>query len=287
MLFLRFAVFFVAYMLVQLLWAKSASAWGPGVHTVTALSVLDDVRLLLPSVARTLTTFPLQYLYGCLSADFFIGKTAKTRTRHLHNWEGGFTLLRGASEEWEAAYAYGFLSHLAADVIAHNLFIPNLIRAFPVRSRMGHLYWEMKADYLVGPEYIRTAREVLAMDHQGCDGLLKVAAGQAKNGLKAKKHVFTQSVKLSDYVYATHPMLFRSKRVRWQGFHEYLAYMLELSCRVVKEFMKHPETSGCLVYDPMGRRNLLKAKRQRLSMGVFNRRRPIKAFTLDPDLLGL
>jgi hypothetical protein len=283
---LKIVISFGAYLMVQLLWAKSALAWGPGVHTVTALSVLDDVQMLLPSVARTLTAFPLQFLYGCLSADFFIGKTKKTHTRHLHNWEGGFTLLRGAQEEREVAYAYGFLSHLAADVIAHNLFIPKLIRSFPVRSRMGHLYWEMKADYCVGPEYIRTAREVLAMDHQGCDGLLELAAGRAKNGLKAKKHVFTQSVKLSDYVCATHPMLFRSKWVDWKRFHEYFAFTLELSCRVVREFLKHPETSGCLVYDPMGRINLLKAKRRRVLMGTFNRRRPTKAFVVEPPRIG-
>ena len=95
MLFLKFVVSLGAYLIVQLMWVKSALAWGPGVHTVTALSVLDDVQLLLPFVARTLTSFPLQYLYGCLSADFFIGKTKKAKTRHLHNWEGGFTLLRG------------------------------------------------------------------------------------------------------------------------------------------------------------------------------------------------
>jgi hypothetical protein len=152
---------------------------------------------------------------------------------------------------------------------------------------MGHLYWEIKADYLVGPEYIKTARDVLAMDHEACDGLLELVAGKAKNGLKAKKHVFTQSVKLSDYFYATHPMLFRSKVLRWQRFNEYLAFMLELSCRVVKEFLKNPETSGCLVYDPMGRRNLLQAKRQRVFTAAFKRRRPIKKLTIDPEILKL
>ena len=287
MFFLKLIMSFGICFVAQLLWSKSALAWGPGVHTVTALSVLDEIELVLPAIGRIITSFPLQYLYGCLSADFFIGKTKRTDAQHLHNWKGGFTLISRAHGDREAAYAYGFLSHLAADVIAHNFFIPNLIESYPIRSRIGHLYWETKADYFVGPEYIKTAREVLAMEHRGCDGLLKLSVGKGKNGLKAKKRVFTQSVKLSDYVCATHPMLFEGKVIRWQVFHEYLLFMLDLSCQLVKDFLKHPESSVCLLYDPMGKQRLHLAKRKRFSISPLRRRRPIQRFTVDQKLLEL
>ena len=287
MFFMKFMVLLGVSGMVQLICAESALAWGPAVHTVTALSTLDDVGLLLPSIARIITSFPLQYLYGCLSADFFIGKTKKANATHLHNWEGGLTLLGRAGDDREAAYAYGFLSHLSADVVAHNIFIPNLIKSFPMRRQIGHLFWEIKADYLVGPGYIKTARDVLSMDHQGCDAQLTLIAGKGKNGLKAKKHVFMQSVKVSDYFYATHHMLFEGKLERWQVFHDYLTFMLHLSCCIVEDFLKNPGQSTCLSYDPMGRRNLRLAKRQKSFMRPYKIRRPTKQFTIRQELLEL
>lgn len=287
MFFMKLMVLLGVSGMVQLICAESALAWGPAVHTVTALSALHDACLLLPCIARIITSFPLQYLYGCLSADFFIGKTKTANARHLHNWEGGLTLLGRAGDNREAAYAYGFLSHLAADVVAHNIFIPNLIKSFPMRRQMGHLFWEIKADFLVGPGYIKIARDVLSMDHRGYDAYLTLIAGKGKNGLKAKKHVFKQSVKVSDYFYATHHMLFEGKLDRWQVFRDYLTFMLDLSCCVVKDLLKNPGQSNCLSYDPMGRQNLRLAKRSRSFMRPYKIRRPSKRFPIRQELLEL
>ena len=120
----------------------------------------------MPYIARVITAYPAEYLYGCLAADFFIGKSKRKKASHPHNWEGGFMLLAKAREENEASYAYGFLSHLAADVVAHNIFIPNLMVGCSPWRRKGHLYWEMKADYAAGPVYVKIARDILSMDHR-------------------------------------------------------------------------------------------------------------------------
>ena len=280
MFFLKVIVILGISAIAQLICAESVLAWGPAVHTVTAMNALHDGYLLLPSIARIITSFPIQYLYGCLSADFFIGKTKRTKARHLHNWEGGLTLLSMASDDRESAYAYGFLSHLAAEVVAHNIFIPNLIKSFPMRRQIGHLSWEIKADYLVGPGYIRTARDVLSMDHRRFDALLTLIAGKGGNGLKAKKHVFMQSVKVSDYFYATHHMLFEGAFIRWQVFRNYLSFMLGLSCYLVEDLLKNPESSTCLLYDPMGRQDLRLAKKSRSFMRLYKNRRPIKRFNI-------
>ncbi len=204
MTWLNRLTFFAICLLGSLVDAQRVFAWGPGVHTVMAIHVLNDVSLLLPTVARAVSAFPWEYLYGCLAADFFIGKTRRTRSAGAHNWEGGSRLLRGAADDREAAYAYGFLSHLAADVVAHNFFIPNIIRRHASSRGMGHLFWEMKADYLSGPDYTKLARAALSMEHPECDELLQAVTGRARNGLKAKKRLFTQSVKFSDYVYDKH-----------------------------------------------------------------------------------
>jgi hypothetical protein len=288
MFFLKLIITLGISVTLQLLWAQGALAWGPAIHTVTALSALDGVGSILPSIAGIITSFPLEYIYGCLAADFFIGKGKNRRAGHPHNWEGGFKFLNGAGDDREAAFAYGFLSHLASDVVAHNFFVPNQIDSHPAWTRKGHLYWEAKADSLVGPNYIKIARDVLSLDHKGCDELLNLIAGKRRNGIKTKKRIFTQSVKFSDYLYATQCVLFGGKVVRWQEFQEYLALMVDLSCRLVKDFLNNPDSCPCLSYDPMGRQNLrLVRRRKRIFKRSSGVQQPGRRFTLDKELLKL
>jgi hypothetical protein len=127
MLIFKVIFFFCISVIVQLILAEGAWAWGAAVHTVMACRILDEVGQVLPFIARIIQLFPYEYIYGSLAADFFVGKGQKKKDGHSHNWETGFRLLEEASDDREAAYAYGFLSHLAADVVAHNYFVPNLI----------------------------------------------------------------------------------------------------------------------------------------------------------------
>lgn len=286
---LKFFLLVLTGLAVDLLCTDKAFAWGAGVHTVTALNSLAGVAQLLPEIAKPLASYPLQYLYGCLAADFFIGKGKKSKRKrpaHPHNWEGGFKFLSEAGDEEEAAYAYGFLSHLAADVVAHNFFIPNLINSYHAKGRMGHLSWEIKADYLVGPAYTKIALDVLSMDHVVCDELLNQMTGKKINGFRTKKRLYTQSVKFSDYLYASHPVLFSGRVIRRQTFHQYLSFMVNLSCRLVKDLLVHPYSSPCLYHDPLGRQNLQLARGKKFLPRPFNRRRS-HGFKIDQELLDL
>ena len=194
---------------LDFIFSSGAWAWGPAVHTAIASNILDQSASLLPAVADVIRSHPLEYLYGSLSADFFVGKGQKNKSGHSHNWETGFRFLEEAGEGREASYAYGFLSHLAADVVAHNYFVPNLIYRASTWKRMGHLYWEARADYTVGPVYLTLAREVLTMDRLGCDEMLRSAVGKRRNGLRARRRLYTQSVKFTDYLYTSSaPSLF-------------------------------------------------------------------------------
>jgi hypothetical protein len=270
---LKLFMFSLITIVYQIFSPGDALAWGAGVHVVTALSSLNDAALLLPSIARVVSAYPAEYLYGCLTADFFIGKSKKKKASHPHNWEGGFRLLAEAGEENEAAYAYGFLSHLAADVVAHNFFIPNLILDCPPWRRKGHLYWELRADYTVGPVYVKIARDILRMDHRECDYLLKVITGKEKNKVKAKKRLYTQSVRFYDYLYTAHDPLFGRAGNKQHFFNEYLTLMVSLSCNLVKDFLAHPDSARCISHDPMGKENLLLAKRRGILSRALNARR--------------
>ena len=265
-----------------------ALAWGPAVHTAIALNVLDSAKFLLPSIGGIITAFPIEYMYGSLSADFFIGKGRKKRiVENPHTWDGGFRLLAGVRDEREASYALGFLSHLAADVIAHNFFIPNLLNLHHGKGKMGHLFWEIRSDYLIGTGYTKIARGVLCMDHQICDDLLKLVAGKRKKSLKTGKQFFANTVKFSDYLYSKRDLFFEPRVNRWRHFHQYLALMVDLSCSLSKDFLKSPETTPSLDYDPMGRQNLLLAKGKRSFPKSFRKSRNIKHFEVDEELLSL
>jgi hypothetical protein len=268
---------------IQLVLPEDALAWGPGVHTVIALSLIKDVSLILPSIAGIITSCPSEYLYGCLAADFFVGKSKMKKNIHAHNWQGGFKFLEKANDDRELAYAYGLLSHLAADVVAHNFFVPNMINDHRPGRKNSHLYWEIRADYLIGPEYTKIAKDVLNMDHRGCDKLLNRISG--KRSMKAKKLMFIQSVKFSDRAYTTRHMFFPCKTVNHPIFSDYTNFMVGLSSQVLIGFLKHPETSPCLHHDPIGMRNLGRAKRNRSLTNFFNPRQSDNSFTIDEKLL--
>ena len=271
----------------QLIFAGSAFAWGPAIHTVIACRIIEEANQLLPAIASIIQSFSLEYVYGSMAADFFVGKGQKKKKGHSHNWGSGFRLLDEVVDEREAAYAYGFFSHLAADIVAHNYFVPDLIHRVSIWKKIGHLYSEAIADYFVGPFYMRIARDILSMEQLDCDHLLKSALGKNSNGLKARRHIFTQSVKLSDYIYCSPPMFLVSVGSRYGISNEHLNFMINLSYRLVRDFLTNPDSSPCLSYDPIGSRNLRLARRNGIFSKLFNITRPVCRFPVDQELLEL
>jgi len=260
--------------LLDLVLCHQAYAWGPGVHTVIALQSLDVAAGLVSSVGQLILSSPLEYLYGSLAADFFLMKAHMKTTRHAHHWKGGFALLAEAKTDKEKAYAYGFLAHLAADVIAHNIFIPNLLNIFPSKRGRSHIYWEVRADYVVGPVYTRIARQVLSTEQDGCDAILRSVINGRKKGLRTRKKIYTQSVKISDYLYDTIPNLFDRQTLRWEGFREYSIRMVMVSSLFVTEFLNDPYHSVCLGHDPNGKARLRRLRRKGLLSRFLRPKRP-------------
>jgi hypothetical protein len=287
MFLLKIFLFLGISLICQLILTEGAWAWGPAIHTVIGCSILDELQYIFPPVARVIQLFPMEYLYGSLSADFFVGKGQKSKKGHSHNWNTGFRFFEEAGDDRETAYAYGFLSHLAADVVAHNYYVPNLIHSVSAWKRMGHIYVEAKADQFVGPVYTRIARDLLTREELGCDELLRSVVRTSRNGLRTRKHIFTQSVKLSDFLNGSQPVGLMSKGSRYQISPVYLNFMINLAFRLVKDFLTNAESSTCLSYDPIGSRNLRLAARNGIFSKIFNIPRPMHLFNVDQELLTL
>ena len=92
-------------------------------------------------------THRLPYLYGCIAADIVQAKKyTRSLYTHCHCWPVGWQILEAARGEREHAFAYGYLSHLAADVFSHNHFVPvQLVTSFEART-LRHVYWEARFD---------------------------------------------------------------------------------------------------------------------------------------------
>jgi hypothetical protein len=269
-------------MLVEEVWA-----WGPAMHTAIACRILQEGTSILPAIAAIIQSFPMEFVYGSLAADFFVGKGTKPRKDHSHNWQTGFRLLRKAKTDRESAYAYGFFSHLAADVIAHNYFVPNLVHQVSTWRKMGHLYWEAKADHSVGSAYITLAKDILSKDELCCDGLLQAAVGKKRNGLKTRRHIYTQTVKLSDLLSNPMSMTLINLGTRYRIAPSYLLFMTNLSYELVKDVLSHPYSSPCLSFDPIGSRNLQLAGRFAVLSRLLDFHRPHQEFKVAQELLGV
>lgn len=273
--------------LKELISADGAWAWGPAVHTVISCNIIGSCSQILPCIASIIQAFPHEYIYGGISADFFIGKGQKKKKGHSHNWEIGFKFLSEVNNEREASYAYGFLSHLAADVVAHNYFVPDLIHRISKWKRIGHFYSEAVADRFVDPVYLKIAKDVLAMDHVDCDRLLKSTAARNSYGLRAKKHIYTQSVKISDYLYCLPVFSALEIGSSYNVEDEYMAFMIELSFKLVKDLLSYPESSACLSHDPIGSDNLRLACENGFFSKLFSNRESSYQFPIAQEFLEL
>ena len=87
-----------------LLLSGEAHAWGPGIHITKGSYILENLHLILPSIAQILRACPRDFLYGCISADFFIGKGCRRRDDHCHNWSVGLKMLANAKSQPNKAY---------------------------------------------------------------------------------------------------------------------------------------------------------------------------------------
>src|SRR6185369_8284514 len=150
----------------------TAYAWTPGTHIFLGEAVMRSLALVPSAVADLIRAFPYDFLYGSIAADTSIAKKYAAAGRHCHSWAVGLDVLDAAKDEPSRAFALGYLSHLAADAVAHNYFVPMQLAITSSTSSLGHSYWESRFDTHLGSEPSRKARELILIDHSSSDALL-------------------------------------------------------------------------------------------------------------------
>lgn len=102
--------------------STDALAWGLGTHVYFAQFLIWAVPLADPGLWRAARRFPQLAMAGACLPDLMI--VAGDPFRHSHRWETVLHLLEIAERDEELAMAIGYASHLLADVVAHNHFVP-------------------------------------------------------------------------------------------------------------------------------------------------------------------
>ena len=167
---LKYVVAAVAAALLAIaLFPAAAHAWTPGTHIYLGESVLANLHQLPTVVTDLLRAFPYDFLYGNIAADTSIAKKYAPVGRHCHAWHVGQEIHDLAPTDALRAFGLGYLSHLAADTVAHNFYVPRQLVLTSTTTALGHSYWESRFETHLGDAYARTAKQVILKDHTQSD----------------------------------------------------------------------------------------------------------------------
>lgn len=147
--------------------AEDACAWGPATHVGLASTVLDSLSVLPPAIAALLARHRASFIYGNIATDVVFAKRLSRIKQCCHHWSTGLRLLDAAQDERAKAFAYGYLSHLAADTVAHGKYVPRQIVVSGSSINFGHMYWELRADATESDGSWQLLQRVLQLDHSG------------------------------------------------------------------------------------------------------------------------
>ncbi len=178
---------------------EPAAAFGPATHVFLGSRLLETLALLPESIASLLHAYPQSFLYGSVAADISFAKKYVPAGRHCHFWHVGEEILESAENDRLRAVAYGYLSHLAADTIAHNYFVPRQLLLTSSTRALGHGYWEHRLDAQLGERYGAMARAVvLEYDHSEADELFDRVLSGTIFSFETNRRIFRGMIRMQD-----------------------------------------------------------------------------------------
>lgn len=160
--------------------------------------MLANLHQLPAFVADLLRAFPFDFLYGNVAADTSMAKKYAPVGRHCHAWHVGQEIFDLAPTDRLRAFGWGYLSHLAADTVAHNFFVPRQLVLTAGSAALGHSYWESRFEGHLGDAYARTAKEVILQDHTQNDAHLDQIISPTLFSLRTNRRLFRGMVHLTE-----------------------------------------------------------------------------------------
>jgi hypothetical protein len=251
-----------------LLTAEPAWAWGPATHVYIGAGVLESLALLPAAVRTLLAAYPYDFLYGSVAADISLAKKYVPEGRHCHNWHVGEEIFAAAETDRLRAVGLGYLSHLAADTIAHNYFVPRQLLLTSTTKALGHSYWEHRMDVQLGERYTAVARTiVMDYDHSAADALFDRILSSTLFSFRTNRKIFRGMIKFQDN--ERWHSIFGSllQNSRWSLEPNTIDGYVERSFDYVVDYLQRRGESIASGLDPIGDQNLgLSKKIRRLAL---------------------
>lgn len=183
---MSFLVCFFAILLVP----SIADAWGPLTHVYLGNQILDiGVSLIPAGIYGILKKYKNDFLYGNLSADIILGRRFQGAEKNSHNWDIAWGLLGSSRTDRQKAFAYGYLMHLCADTVVHNL----------EKSRLpfSHSLLEIKSDSIIDKKYRGVLKRLDKRMQRKNDILLEKRLESLFFSFKTNKRIFRSFLVLS------------------------------------------------------------------------------------------
>lgn len=243
----------------------AALAWGPATHMWLSVEALRSLDLFPTQVAALLLSHPIDFLYGSLAADISMAKKYAPVGRHCHHWHVAREIEAEAGEDPRLRAAMlGYMTHLAADVVAHNAFVPRMLLLTSSTRALGHSYWEHRMDADVGSTYSSLARWVVTdFDHSPADRLFRRVLSSTLFSFGTNRRIFRGMIRISDN--DNWQAIFDTvvDNSRWSLEREEVERYLRHSFQMVAEFLIRRKESEAVTQDPIGEEALAEAKKIR------------------------
>jgi hypothetical protein len=259
----RFVAMVGAAVALLVLLPDTAWAWTPGTHVFLGDAVLRSLTLLPPAVADLLGAFPHEYLYGSIAADTSIAKKYAPAGRHCHSWNVGFEIHDAARDEPLRAFGLGYLSHLAADAVAHNFFVPRQLALTSSTAGIGHSYWESRFETHLGERSGLKASDLIRRDHGRADALLDRILSPTIFSTSTNRRIFRGMVHTADAESWQRIFQMMLDHSRWDLSDTEVGVYLARSFDYVVDLLNRSDSAEPCAFDPSGDEPLRRAKRVR------------------------
>jgi hypothetical protein len=168
----------------------------------------------------------------------------------------GVKILDHATTGSQKACAYGYLSHLAADTVAHSYFVPfKLIRTYNT-VLLKHTYWEMRFEAHVSPEIWPLARSIGRKDFSENDKLLRSILADTIFSFATNKRLFNSLLLLNRLQQYQKVLRSLARTTKWAITPENQKEYLDLTGKATLSLLQDLDHSPFRSADPTGERAL-------------------------------
>lgn len=238
--------FILICFLTVLFMPASAEAWGPLTHVQLGYQLLDIGAPLIPAgVYAILKEYKHDFLYGNVSADIIMGRRFQGAEKNSHDWSIAWKMLGAARSDRRRAFAYGYLMHLCADSVVHNLekgTIP-----------FSHSLIEIKSDSLVDKKYRRILRRLDKVMQRENDIFLEKRLDSQFFSFKTNRRIFKGMLMLSRLPSYSPVSTFIDNRFPYQISDVYINGFQQKALARMCELLYYGKNSSVLKEHPLGR----------------------------------